>query len=609
MTFSAGAFMLIKLNQTYFAMIQTKQYIVGGLLLCGLLLSCKQETYDKQLEVLEYIRLNQLGFYPNGPKKAVMVDVEGADTFFVVNESNNQVVYKGNLSGEKSSSFSERITRIADFSDLSASGNFRLVLPDIGQSYPFTIDPSVHRNLTKGAVKAFYYQRMSTELLPEHAGAWARPRAHPDDQVKVHASAASDERPEGTLISAPKGWYDAGDYNKYIVNSGITMGTLLATYEDFPSFAKSLDIDIPESGNDIPDLLDEILWNLEWMLTMQDPHDGGVYHKLTTAKFEGRVMPHQATSQRYVVAKSTAATLDFAAVMAQAHRVYQEFMPDLANRCLEVALKAWDWAEKHPDVLYRQNEMNERYKPEVTTGAYGDNELADEWNWAACELYVSTRDDRFLSHIELDNIAFQLPAWRTVGWMGYYTLLRFKDKLNDFPPEKMDNIQQVLLQQADDYVRHAKEINPYQVVMGQDVKDFVWGSNSVAANQGIALIQAYLLTQQQDYLYMALANLDYIMGRNATGYSYVTGFGHKTPQDPHHRPSGAEPDKAPVPGLMVGGPNPGQQDDCDYESKVPDESYVDDYCSYASNEIAINWSAPFAYLTFAIESIKGGKGH
>ena len=159
------------------------------------------------------------------------------------------------------------------------------------------------------------------------------------------------------------------------------------------------------------------------------------------------------------------------------------------------------------------------------------------------------------------------------------------------------------MQSMDAYLEHADEESPYQVVMGQDVKDFVWGSNAVAANQGIALIRAFRLTENEAYLHKALANLDYIMGRNATGYSYVTGHGHKTPMDPHHRPSGAVPGKPPVPGLMVGGPNPGQQDDCDYDSKVPDESFVDDYCSYASNEIAINWSAPFAYLTVALEAI------
>ncbi|HCD52991.1 MAG TPA: cellulase, partial [Balneolaceae bacterium] len=125
--------------------------------------------------------------------------------------------------------------------------------------------------------------------------------------VMVHAAAATGSRPEGTIISSPKGWYDAGDYNKYVVNSGISTYTLLFAYEQFPEFFKNQDLNIPESKNDLPDILDEALWNLEWLLTMQD-EDGGVYHKLTTANFEGMVMPHEATNQRYVVMKNTGAT-------------------------------------------------------------------------------------------------------------------------------------------------------------------------------------------------------------------------------------------------------------------------------------------------------------
>src|SRR5690606_3437923 len=156
----------------------------------------------------------------------------------------------------------------------------------------------------------------------------------------IHASAASASRPEGTELGSARGWYDAGDYNKYIVNSGITMGTMLSLYEDFPEyFAHNKDINIPESGDEAPDLRDEIAWNLRWMLTMQDPEDGGVYHKLTTANFEGMVMPHNATNKRYFVQKGTAASRDFAAVMAQASRAYgkyEEQFPGLADSCISM---------------------------------------------------------------------------------------------------------------------------------------------------------------------------------------------------------------------------------------------------------------------------------
>src|SRR5205823_2120648 len=176
-----------------------------------------------------------------------------------------------------------------------------------------------------GAIKGFYYQRTAIDLPVKYAGQWARPAGHPDTRVLIHPSAASADRPAGTVISSPKGWYDAGDYNKYIVNSGITMGTLLSLCEDFPDYIKKLNTNIPESTNNVPDVLDEVLWNLRWMLTMQDPADGGVYHKLTNASFDGMVMPDKATKERYVVAKSITATLDFAAVMAQASRVIKPY--------------------------------------------------------------------------------------------------------------------------------------------------------------------------------------------------------------------------------------------------------------------------------------------
>src|SRR5690606_8542169 len=172
-----------------------------------------------------------------------------------------------------------------------------------------------------------------------------------DDRVLVHASAAKHERQEATVISAPRGWYDAGDYNNYIVNSGITTGTLLMLYEHFPAYFAALDLNIPESGNDVPDLLDEILWNLRWMLAMQDPDDGGVYHKLTDPSFDGMQLPHRANQRRYVVQKSTPATLDFAAVTALAARIFDDFeteLPGLADSCLAAARAAWNWALANP---------------------------------------------------------------------------------------------------------------------------------------------------------------------------------------------------------------------------------------------------------------------
>jgi endoglucanase len=140
--------------------------------------------------------------------------------------------------------------------------------------------------------------------------------------------------------------------------------------------------------------------------------------------------------------------------------------------------------------------------------------------------------------------------------------------------------------------------------MGKTGGDFGWGSNSNAGNQGIALIQAYRLSRNRKYVDYAISNLDYLLGRNATGYSFITGYGTKTPMFPHHRPSAADGIIEPVPGLLVGGPNPGKQDGVALPSSVPDEAYIDNQNSYAANEIAINWNAPLVYLANAIEALQ-----
>jgi endoglucanase len=575
-------------------------------LIIVVLLITAASTFLNAQDAASKIRLNQIGFYPDAHKVAVITDDISGD-FLIESVTSGEVVFKSKLSAPHKSAYSPKVTRIADFSAVTAPGMYKLNLPGIGDSYNFEIKPKVFNSLTKGLIKGFYFQRMSTPLLPEFAGKWSRTAGHSDTQVIVHPSAASPNRPAGTIISCPRGWYDAGDYNKYIVNSGITMGTLLSLYEDFPACFDTIKINIPESGNGAPDLLNEVVWNLRWMLTMQDPYDGGVYNKVTNANFDGMVMPSVAVTPRYVVQKGTAATLDFAAVMAQAGRIFPNFKkvyPGLSDSCMKSAEKAWEWAVKNPKTPYDQNLINREFKPVINTGGYGDSDFRDEFIWAASELYVSTgKESYYNAYPMLPDTLMPLPSWDNVRLLGYYTLARFENKLTnsakrDFPVLKKRII--ITADKLTDGIDH----RAYMTVIGKSAADFIWGSNSVATNQGILLIQAYKLSGEKKFLDGALTNLDYVLGRNATGYSFITGFGYKTPMFPHHRLSEADGIADPVPGLIVGGPNPGQQDGCKtYPSKIPDESYTDSVCSYASNEIAINWNAPAAYLAGALEAL------
>jgi endoglucanase len=552
------------------------------------------------------IRINQIGYYPDAPKIAVIAENLVGD-FSVLDAVTGEIVFTAPLSSPRKSSFSDRTTRIADFTSVTKPGRYMISLQGQGESYVFEIKNKVFTPVAKGLIKGFYFQRMSTPLLPEYAGKWSRAEGHPDRQVLVHPAAASSGRPAGTVISCPKGWYDAGDYNKYIVNSGITMGTLLSLYEDFPAYYDTLNLNIPESRDKVPDLLNEIVWNLRWMLTMQDQADGGVYNKVTNPDFDGMVMPSECVKPRYVVPKGTAATLDFAAVMAQSGRIFSKFkkqFPGLSDSCRKSAEKAWLWAVKNPDLAYDQNKMNKEFKPVINTGGYGDSRFTDEFIWAAAELFVTTgKESYYTAYQMLPDTMLPLPSWGNVRLLGYYTLGRFEKQLTGTAKKDFPEIKRRIVKSADVLISGI-ETRAYATVMGKSARDFVWGSSSVAANQGILLIQAYKLTNDRKYLLNALTNLDYLLGRNGTGYSFVTGFGDKTPMFPHHRQSEADGVADPVPGLLSGGPNPGQQDGCKtYPSKIPDESFTDASCSYASNEIAINWNAPGAYLAGAIDAL------
>jgi len=543
------------------------------------------------------VRLNQLGFLPGAQKLAVL-ESDRVRAFEVVREDDGQVVLRGRTGTPALWEPAVRDAAIADLGQVTAQGRYRLRVEGMPPSDPFPVDAQAYSALADASLKAFYFTRSGTALDVAHAGRYARAAGHPDEAVEIHPSAASPGRPAGTVVSAPGGWYDAGDYNKYVVNSGITTWTLLAAYEHFPEFFRGRDVGIPESGNGAPDILDEAWWNLRWMLAMQDPGDGGVYHKLTNLRFDGPVMPEHATERRYMVGKSTAAALDFAAVMAMASRVYaghEVQFPGVPARMRAAAEAAWRWALAHPDAVYRQ-------PADVHTGGYGDTKLDDEFAWAAAELFVSTGDDAYLQAFHAHARDAGVPDWSSVASLGWISLSRHGDRL---PAGDRDEVGRQLEAVAARLAAQSRQ-SPWRVAM--QPYDFVWGSNATALNQALMLLQGYRVSQRREYLDAAQSQLDYVLGRNPLGVSFVTGHGLRTPMHVHHRPSQADGIDAPVPGLLSGGPNPGRQDlaDCKgvvYPSSLPALSWLDDECSYASNEIAINWNAPLVYVSSAIQAL------
>jgi endoglucanase len=442
--------------------------------------------------------------------------------------------------------------------------------------------------LVKILAKSYYYQRASQALEPQFAGQWSRPAGHPDDRIPYHESSGHSEG----FLSSPGGWYDAGDYNKYVVNAGISVGQLLAAYEIAPNLFPDGSLNIPESGNGQNDLLDEVKYELDWLKTMQDT-DGGVFVKITSKQFCGMVMPAADNLQRWVVGKTTTSALDFAAVMAMASRVYGSYDAAYAADCLSRAVEAWDWAVANPSVEYRN-------PSDILTGEYGDGEFGDEFFWAATELAIATSGEEYKTYVRnhFDNYTpVSEPSWAFVAPLGIMTLAFASD---------VCGLQSKAAETIVDFARKSmKQIE--QSPQGLPHINYNWGSNSGVANTGVLVMSAYRLTGDKSFLKGAKAVSDYLLGKNATGYCFITGIkglSGKSPMNPHHRPSSADGIAEPVPGFLVGGPNGARNDEGDgvtYPDHRPEACYVDITASYASNEVAINWNAP-AVLFFTLYS-------
>lgn len=553
------------------------------ILILFFILACNQK--QKQQNPVAEVRLNQIGYYPNSIKRAIVVNTR-ADQFEVKTE-NGETVFSGKLSDEKYWDKSGEKIKIADFSDFKQKGKYFLYVNDLKDTLFFEIKDNLYADAFKVALKSYYLIRASMDIEKQYAGKYQRKGGHPDTVCYYHPSSGI----KTGYMSSPGGWYDAGDYNKYIVNGGVTVGTLLNTYEMFPGLVGDNFSNIPESGNGKSDLLDEIKYELDWVLTMQAP-DGSSYFKLSSKQFSGFVMPDKDKLKRYVIGKSTASTLNFAAMTAMAARIYKDYDSKFAEKCAIAAEKAWKWAVKNPDIVFLNPE-------DVLTGQYSDTDFSQEFWWAASELFLLNEKDEYKNYLLANTpyLTFEVSeSWRLfLGNIGSFSLLLNSDKI---PGNLNKKLTGQLVKTADDLLDKINTI-PYRI----PIDEFVWGSNSDIQNAAIILIYAYKLTSQQKYFDGVIETMDYIFGKNATAYSFMSGFGTKQIAHPHNRISGSDGIAQPLPGLIAGGPNKNREDDISktkfgvaYPDTLPAKCFVDHEKSYASNETAINWNAPAVFV-------------
>jgi endoglucanase len=538
------------------------------------------------------IKLDQVGYPTDAPKIAVVS--APAETFVVKRARDNATVFQGNLSGRATDGNSGDTVEAADFSGLQQPGTYYLEVPGQGRSWTFSIAPDVFYRTYYLAMRAFYGQRCGTAVdmgpeFPEYTHA----ACHLEG--KFHPSSGKQGRRDNV-----GGWHDAGDYGRYMVNSGITTGTILWAWEMFGPKLRGIKLNIPESGNGTPDILNEARWNLEWMLEMQDD-DGGAWHKQTSERFCHFVMPEDDHLPSEVIGtgkppyKGTCATADLAAVAAIAARVYQPFDKSFAARNLRAAQQAWAWAQRYPDATFVKN------PPGISTGEYGDADCGDEQVWAAAELWRTTGEGQYNRYF-LDHYAKYLPTlraldtdtWRVVAPMGLWAYALAARP--DADSHALAEVRDAALAAAHEVVERTRR-NPYHVSLVAE--DYHWGSNGLAGNYGMELLIANALSPDRTFVETALDNLHYLLGRNTFSISWVTQVGEHPFRHPHHRPSGAGHHPQPWPGLLSGGPNADRQDavlQALPRNLPPAKVYSDEQGSYASNEICINWQAMLVFL-------------
>lgn len=582
-----------------------KKRLIYGTVLAGTLAACGGPAPD-------VIRLNQVGYFP-GQEKVAVANVAGVTEFAVVNAATGQEVLKSATEMTENNSWTTEARSVMDFSSVNEPGSYLLLAG--GDTAVFEIKEHPLAPVADAALKSFYYQRAGMPIEEPYAGQWSRPAGHPDTEVLIHPSAAGPTRKAGDVIASPKGWYEGGDYNKYVVSSAYSIGMMLSAYRLFPDYFAKQNVNIPESGNSTPDLLDEMFYGLDWLLTMQDPADGGVYHKLTTPSSEEGVKPADCKQTRYVVKKSVTATLDFAAVMAQASVVFKPFAkdyPGFSAKALRAAEQAYAWAEKHPDDFYKQEAVNEGADPDIATAEYDDIDATDEFFWAATELYGATGKQAYLvKAVKSASRSYLPPSCGNVSALGVFAWLSPHRHVKAGGVEEglCSSLKSYLQSYAANLVKGADKA-AFHAPFGREESDFGLGSLSYpCAAQGFSLVYAYLVNDNKGYLLNAYRNMDCLLGRNPLGYCYVTGLGVKSPLHPYHCLAATDGIEAPLPGFLVGGPNGGQQDRelVTYPSVLPDESYVDAEQSYASNAVAISQSADLAALGAALDALSGEK--
>jgi len=547
--------------------------------------------FDLMATVSRAIKVNQLGYLPDGPPKIAYLgahlydfgplDLSHAESFRVVRAADGRVVHEGEVAlraknpewvgheGKRPPMYGEDIYEL-DFSAVNEPGWYFLSVPGVGRSWPFRIGPGVYGELFFTSMRGLYHQRCTVELHQPYT-AWHREMCHdwpiyendmivlpiheveiPEGYQRFDIIGATEDRSRSTPPVAG-GWHDAADWDRGTVHL-VAVFDMLSAFEHRPHAFADGQLNIPESGNGIPDLLDEAAYGLRvWTASMDERGAvSGMVETSTHPKIDDERYP-------YSFARRTRwDSLIYAAAAAQLARAIKPFDAEAARRYLGLANKAYDFGKDPANSLgtYTMDARTRRGEGDPYTVTFTEK---PEHIWpyllhAKAQLYLTTKDMRY---------------WDGLGDWAYdaHPPMRWRFSVNDFSPWIYASVVQCaealpddlvakwrrnLLQTADERVQQTHDM-PYRIAWPTDKPiHMAWGA-SHGQNLNRVLWIAYLMTGESRYREAAIYNIDGMLGANAHGMSWTTGIGYTYPTDIQHEPSEDDGIADPVPGITVYG--------------------------------------------------------
>lgn len=511
-----------------------------------------------------------------------------------------------------------------DFSELREPGEYVIFDPERGKrSHVFRIGTDVYAQVLVQALRTFFYQRQAFDKKPPFADPrWSDGPSQLNDRKARSVLAKRNAKTERDMSG---GWMDAGDQNKYVTFLDGTIPSLLYAYTQYPELFRD-DNNIPESGNQVPDIIDEIDWEIQWLVKMQDS-DGGVFLKVGALDTNDPSPPSADSRPRYYGRKCSSATISFAAILAQVALAYRQ-IPAFSQRVTgltEAGEKAWDWLMAHPS-------LDEACDSGEVKSGDADRTIPQqqmEMVRAAVWLHALTGKSKYLDHLKANYEKFN---GLSKGWWGPYWVtnddaaLVYAVSTSAEPAIKSRILESVGSQNGAcaEYYGFKPDSALYRAYMPEQA--FHWGSNMPRADAGNILLRMldYKVNpaEHPQYLKRALQHLHWLHGVNALGLVYLsnmeesgaersvdqffhTWFAHGSVWD-----SVRTSPKGPAPGYLVGGPNTSYGQESWYSAKAkgmsppynqpPEKSYLDfnesELASYAVSENAIYYQASYIRL-------------